>query len=259
MSTTTNVETTGTLTTLIISLLARMFLGITNGNVALARAAAIETVNDYRAKNSMGLIAVAQIIAFGLASVGSLSLAMEDNIPAPMALRLRANANACNRAADRSQRTLEASNLLEKTREAEENDAFQDAIFADPDPDPEPEVFLTPEAERLLAAEAQARLHNNPVGRTPTQDQVPSPVQPPVQPPVQAQASTSNPTLAKPTSNQQAWAVAMQREAAKINASIPHLPPAQRQAASLRASALSTTALSILGAAALPDHGTRQA
>ena len=49
--------------------------------------------------------------------------------------------------------------------------------------------------------------------------------------------------------NQQAWAIAMAKEADRINANIRHLPPAQRQAASLRAQALSSTASALLGSA----------
>ncbi len=52
---------------LVITLLAPMFLGVSDGNVHFARMAAIETVRDYRARNNADLIAVAQIIAFGLA------------------------------------------------------------------------------------------------------------------------------------------------------------------------------------------------
>jgi hypothetical protein len=236
--------------TLVISLVAPVFLGITNGDLNLARVAAIEAINDFRAKNSVSLIAAAQILTLGLAAIGSLSLSMDDKTSVPLALRLRASANACNRSAEQNRRALQAAQMQEKAREAEENEAFQDAIFADPDPDPdpgptsEPEVFLTPQAESLLAAEAEARLQNNPVGQTAAQPQT-------------APKTPTKPTA--PTGNQQAWAIAMQREAGKINAAIPHLPPAQRQAASLRAAALSTTAHSILGAAALPKNGAHSA
>jgi hypothetical protein len=222
----------GTLMTLVISLLAPMFLGVTGGNIPLARAAALETINAYRAHNSVGLLAVVQIIAFGLAAIGSLSLSLDDNVPVKMALRLRGNANACDRSAERNRRALQAAQLLQKTQEAEENEAFFDTIFAEPEPaepakEPpmEPKAFLTPDAERLLAAEAEARLQNNPIGHAPK-------------------------TPAKPASNQQAWAQAMQREADKITANLPNLKPAERQHAMMQADTLRTTAKGILAAGA---------
>jgi len=213
----------GVLMSLVISLLTPMFLGIAGGNVPLARAAAIETVNGYRAANSVSLIAVVQIIAFGLAAVGSLSLSMDDNVPMKMALRLRGNANACHRSAEQNRRALEAAQALEEIREAEEDAAYQDAAFSDHEPE-EPEVFLTQDAERLLAAEAQARLQQNPVGRA----------------------------APKPAGNQQAWAADMVREADEITASLPNLPPGQRSAAAIRANVLNTNASSILCATAAP-------
>ncbi|MEA2732013.1 MAG: hypothetical protein QOF70_6488, partial [Acetobacteraceae bacterium] len=57
---------------LIVALLAPMFLGIAAGDINLARMAAIETVSAYRTRNHADLIAVAQIIAYGLAALGSL-------------------------------------------------------------------------------------------------------------------------------------------------------------------------------------------
>src|SRR5882757_7998874 len=96
----------GVLTTLIITLLAPTFLGVCHGDIGLARSAAIETVNAYRARTQRDLIAAAQIIDFGLAALSSLSLSMAGDVSASMALRLRANANACNRAAEQNRRVL---------------------------------------------------------------------------------------------------------------------------------------------------------
>ena len=59
------------LLTLIVTLLAPMFLTVCGGDIALAQAAALETVNDYRAQNHAGLIAVALIVAYGLAALSS--------------------------------------------------------------------------------------------------------------------------------------------------------------------------------------------
>jgi hypothetical protein len=75
----------GTLLTLIIALLTPMFLGVSSGDLGLARMAAIETVDAYRARHNADLIAVAQIIGFGLAALGSLSLSMAEDISISMA------------------------------------------------------------------------------------------------------------------------------------------------------------------------------
>jgi hypothetical protein len=94
---------------LIAILLAPMFLGASGGDIAFARTAAIETVNAYRTRNQADLIAVAQIIAFGLAALGSLSLSMVDDISLSMTLRLRNNANALSRSAEQNRRAIRES------------------------------------------------------------------------------------------------------------------------------------------------------
>jgi hypothetical protein len=55
----------GTLTALIVALLAPMFIGIRGGDIGLARRAASEAVSAYRARDHADLIAVAQIVGFG--------------------------------------------------------------------------------------------------------------------------------------------------------------------------------------------------
>jgi hypothetical protein len=94
------------LTTLIIALLAPMFLTATGGDLAAARAAAADSIEAYRARTHADLLAVAQIVAFSLSALGSLSLAMAPEIPIPLTLRLRGNANACNRSVEQNRRAL---------------------------------------------------------------------------------------------------------------------------------------------------------
>jgi hypothetical protein len=91
---------------LIVILLAPMFLSATGGDISFARMAALETVNGYRSQNQTDLLSIAQIIAFGLAALGSLSLSMADDLSLTMTLRLRGNANALNRSAEHSRRAL---------------------------------------------------------------------------------------------------------------------------------------------------------
>ena len=133
---------------LIVTLLAPMFLAVCCGNLDFARMAALETVNAYRARSHVDLIAVAQIVAHGLASVSSACLSMSDDISLPMTLRLRASANASDRACERNRRALEKNRATPRP----------DPMFA-PDPEPEPGADLTPdpEADRNVA-EVSARL-----------------------------------------------------------------------------------------------------
>ncbi|MEA2740659.1 MAG: deoxyribodipyrimidine photo-lyase [Acetobacteraceae bacterium] len=91
---------------LIAALLAPMFLCVCGGDLSLARAAAIETINAYRVRGDPSLLAVAPIVAFGLAALGSLSLSMTDDLTLSMTLRLRGNANALDRSAERNRRAL---------------------------------------------------------------------------------------------------------------------------------------------------------
>ena len=93
----------------IIIVLAPMFLTAAGADIGFARMAVVETIRAYQPRNQADLIAVAQIVASGLAALGSLSLSMADNLPLPMILRLRGNANALNRSAEQHRRTLRDS------------------------------------------------------------------------------------------------------------------------------------------------------
>jgi hypothetical protein len=110
----------------IVTILAPMFLTASGGDIHLARATALETVNAYRARTQTDLIAVAQIIAFGLGALGSLSLSLTDDLSLSMVLRLRGNANACHRSAEQNRRALTQSGSGDAaphqpgTRDAEE-------------------------------------------------------------------------------------------------------------------------------------------
>jgi hypothetical protein len=183
---------------LITSLLAPMFLGVAGGDINFARMAAIETVTDYRAQNQAGLIAVVQIIAFGLAALGSLSLSMADDISVNMALRLRSNANACNRSAEQNRRALDKSNAKQP-----DDPEILAAV-------PEDDFFLTPAAEQLLAAESTARLNH----------------------------WQTRPAAIPAPPDQEAWAHAMVLQADAIAVTLLDLPPDERQAALMQIEAL---------------------
>ncbi len=101
---------------LVVAFLVPMFLTASQGDITYARLAAIETVNGYGLRRTADLITIAQIIAFGLAALGSLSLSLADDVSVKMALRLRGNATSCNRAAEQNRRALRQSHDSEPRR-----------------------------------------------------------------------------------------------------------------------------------------------
>ncbi len=195
----------------ISALLVPMFLIASNGDVALARTAAIQTVSAYRVQNQVDLVTVAQILAFGLGALGSLALSMADDLSLSMILRLRGNANACSRSAEQHRRALRAS-----------PEAIQDAPSAIPEP----------------------RDHS--VARTcATQAQSPDP---PTATPAPAQPQASAPVMPVTADQQRRtlWAATLPEAATDCNAKIPCLAPAQQKAVSVRAAALNSTATTLL-------------
>jgi hypothetical protein len=101
---------------ILAALLAPLFISASNGDIAFARMAAIETINAYRGRNPADLIAVSQIIAFGLTALGSLSRSMADAISLSMMLRLRGNATALHRAAEQNRRSMREHHAPTATR-----------------------------------------------------------------------------------------------------------------------------------------------
>jgi hypothetical protein len=228
------------LMSLVVALLAPMFLAVSGGNINYARMAAIETVNGYRIRNSADLLSVAQIIAFGFAALGSLSLAMADNLSLSMTLRLRANANACHRSAEQNRRTLSANPrdtaTAAITRAAPPGEPPVE-LPADPDEDLyEAEVIASVAAAQKLAAETQTRI------QTET-----SPAARPLTP-----AQTAASPLTAEQQRQAIWASAAAFVAAEFTADLPNLPPAERKVATMRAAALSSCANHLLSGAVEP-------
>jgi hypothetical protein len=225
---------TNALMNLIVAFLAPVFLGITGGDLTMARMAAIETINDYRARNQADLIAIAQIILCGLAALGSLSQSMDDSISLSMVLRLRGSAVSLNRSAEQNRRVLrqplpDTPNPYHAVM-APETPADDDNLTP-------PEPFLSAAAIRELAAEAQARLQSP----ESVEDDAPTP----------DPENTKDPANTK-RRDQEMWAIAMVKEASEINAGIFGLPPAERSAASLRAAILGSTANNLLTRGGVP-------
>jgi hypothetical protein len=228
---------TNALMSLIVTLLLPTFLGVTAGDIAMARMAAIETINDYRARNNADLIAIAQIIACGLAALGSLSLSMDDEISLSMTLRLRSSAVALNRSAEQNRRVLNQplrDNPTPYYLEMPPDPETKPAATAEDPGITRAEAFLSAAAAQELAAESEARLQD------PRQ--------------IAAQTVAQNATVSDKR-HQEMRAIAMVKEASEITASIPHLPPAERPAATVRAAALGSAANELLTGVSPPRPG----
>jgi hypothetical protein len=233
---------TDVLTTLIVALLAPMFLGVSAGNIDYARMAAFETVNAYRARNHADLLAIAQIVAYGLAALGSLSLSMAGDISLSMTLRLRGNANALGRSAEQNRRAIRESRFDQPAPHQEDS---PDAADTAPDPvqhQYEADVAASLAATRKLVTESRSRSQDAELVSTPV-------------PTIQASA-----TLPQPTEQQlqTLWAEAMIDVAGEFSASLLHLPAAERKTAWMRAAALSSCATQLLSGAAEPVFVARQ-
>lgn len=225
---------------LVIALLAPMFLGVTAGDITLARLAAAQTVNAYQTRSHADLIAVAQIIACGLAALGSLSLSMDDDISIPMALRLRGNAIALNRSAEQHRRAIRGRRQAPAMPPIQAAPTTPNAVFEPADAEYEAAVVASvAEARRL----AQARL----------QETKPTPVVAPI--PAATPTATAASVIATRQKDQMRGA-AMADAAEECAAGLAHLPPHQRALTSHRTAALSTTANHLIAGTPLPGFPT---
>jgi len=91
---------------LIVAFLAPLFISGTT-DPGLARLAAIEAFAAYQAQTRAELLSIAQIIAFSLAAMDTLRLAMMPDLSLSMKLRLRGCANGLNRSAQQNVRALD--------------------------------------------------------------------------------------------------------------------------------------------------------
>jgi hypothetical protein len=220
------------LITLIVAFLAPMFLSATGGDIAYARMAAIETVNAYRVRNPSDLLGIAQIIGFGLAALGSLSLSMADDISVALVLRLRGNATSLSRAAEQHRRALVAARSEEAAADAQAADASPNEVT-------EVEVATAVARAQRAAGEAANRIRaQQQAERAPLVS--PAPVVAPE--PAAAKAGERLTDAQRRTM----WAAAMADVAAESAAEIPNLPPAERQMALLRTTQLANSANALL-------------
>ena len=214
---------------LVVIFLAPVFLSAANGDIALARLAAAETVNSYRANSQADLLAVAQIVAFGFATLGSLCLSMADDISLTMVLRLRGNANALSRSAEAHRRRLEKSRA----------DINQPPTRAHP-----PAQAHQPQADQIRSDAPTQPPVATPAAQ-PRQTQPVAAAAPAITP---APVSTPSPVSATDPAST-LWAAACVEAAEQLTTELSHLSPSERQLAVLQASVLSSCATDFLAEA----------
>jgi hypothetical protein len=226
---------------LIVALLAPIFLEASDGDVTFARLAAIETLSAYRARSRADLIAIAQIVACGLAALGSLSLSMADGISLSMTLRLRSNAVALNRSAEANRRAIRQPTTARQTEAAGgESHPERD--------DPHDEAPVPASVNQPQTPVGQSQPHPQNAARVAGQ------TLPTVTASIAAQhavAPVSERRITEPQ-DRTMWATAMTDVAREFSASLPHLSPAARREATMRAGALSSCASHLLSGAPTP-------
>jgi hypothetical protein len=200
------------LVTLIITLMTPMFLSAAGGDIAFARLAATETLESYRADTHADIITVAKIIAFGLATVSSLCLSMADDIPITQILRLRSNANACDRSEHRNRLALTADSSVRHA-----------ALSLEPEPDFDALAAATMAMRKRAAGDLENTAQVAP--------------EPPVPEPAVAVSDTEK-------QYQAIWAASAAAIAAETAASLPSLPLHERQSAEIWIDALNEAAKS---------------
>jgi hypothetical protein len=256
----------------IATFLAPMFLTASGGDIGFARMAAMETVNAYCVRSPADLIPIAQIIAFGLAALGSLSLSMADELSLAMTLRLRGNAIACDRSAERNRRALRESKVRPMV-----------PLHADTTPDPGGERFEAELLARVAAAQErgraiQARMEGT--AASPGQGAPASVVAPaspgraaptpaaaaPAARPVPTAAPIGAAPVAAPTGAaamiterqiQTMWGAAMADVAAEYTTDLTSLPPAACREATVRANTLDACDNDLISGNVSPGSGSR--
>ncbi len=174
-----------------------MFLSAAGGDLDFARRAATETLQAYRTETHADLLTLAKIIAFGLATLGSLTLSMADDLPVTQVLRLRASANATDRSEHRNRLVLK-----------------QPGPQSHQAPQP-PEPVIDQAALAAAAAEMQQRTAEN-LARF--------------------SQPTPAPTLSDEDEEkhyQATWAASAATIAAETAAALPNLPPEERASAAM--------------------------
>ena len=254
---TAGVRSPNVLLNILILVLMPLFLAGADGDLALARAAARETIVGFGTRHHMSLVLAARTIAFSLSALDLLGPSMRDDLAIPLILRLRANANALNRMAERAERMVAEAPCAaaEAQRPIDENANSRPCRR---------EAQARAAAARASMQAAEAASPSQPASNTRPAQPVPQPTQASITAPAQSasplpQASMGSPVqpalapMVAPAQQTDAlWGAAMADVAAEFAAEAAQLPPAERRVASLRAQILSTAANNLLCGASVP-------
>jgi hypothetical protein len=227
---------------LIVAFLAPMFLAVSGGDLHHARLAAIETVNTYRSRDPMDLLSIAQIVAFGLTTLSSLSLSLAEDLSLSMMLRLRGNATALNRATEKCRKAL---------REAGPAGLLPQHL---PDPDAGGEEYLNEETVLANLSRAEHRIAEREAPAAAPQPPAPAPagIAEREAPAAAPQPPAATPAEAAERQHRTAWAAGMILVAREVTANLESLSPTQRQAATIQAAAMTEAANDLMSHAPMP-------
>jgi hypothetical protein len=131
----------------VVSLLTPFLLIGSITDPALARRAAAETIAAYQESGQNHPINIAQIAAFALTSLDSLRLSLQEDLSLSMKLKLRGNANALNRSAQRETQPPKPQNPPQTDRD---NDKSWAAAMTDVATEYTAELDALPPAERRI-------------------------------------------------------------------------------------------------------------
>jgi hypothetical protein len=271
------------LTALIYGYVLPLFTGNSTLDLTAARLAMVETILSYHARTQRELLLVAKVVAFGLAALDSLRLSMDDEHAVLLKLKLRANAAALERLADRNTGRLDKllqapavgpaeldpwtavdeadlAGMLSNARVMIEAANAQLAAAYVPDRPASPTSPTTAEppaaapATAELIADAPAAIAQPPAAEPPTERPHTEPAAPPVTiPPAASAPVPPQPAITRERRDMGLWASAMKNVAMEHMAQAAEGTPAQRKDDALKASVLGEVASELAAQA----NGTR--
>jgi hypothetical protein len=278
--TNTEIRPTDVFTHLIIACLTPMFLAATSGDPNHSRAAVIEIIDAHNPRTQADLLPIAQIIAFGLAVLSSISLSMTENLPVPLILRLRGNATSLNRATEQCRRALRETpapsaapirptELSEAERRVEEaviaevartqqSLADYQASFDTAERQPTPaadaiavHAVVAAPVPRDAPATMAAAMDATAADSRRRIDEAEAALKNPAQCPTKL--APSHIPMTEDEAHRVAWSHAMADVAREVTAEMARLPPAERRAAGVRAAALASAANHLMAGGPTPS------
>jgi hypothetical protein len=199
----------------------------------LARRAAEETIDAYKATGPEQLVTVSRLVTFAFAALDNIRLSMPPELDLPMKLKLRGNAGTLDRASHR------ASAVLDRQRQAAPPVQRDEAEVLAALAEAQQAVRAAQEAQHAAcqAPESQHAVHHSQEAqlavRQARKPQSQAPDQPAARP-----TQPYGPAPSAPHHDDVAWATAMTQVATEFTAELPAMPHAQQQAQLARIAAL---------------------